>query len=86
MQVFVARQPIFDKIKRVVAYELLFRSGFENFFSADDGDTATQTVIGGVVNIFGLTSLTGGKPVFIIHKAIARQQVSPRPSTIALGH
>lgn len=65
MQVFVARQPIFDKIKRVVAYELLFRSGFENFFSADDGDTATQTVIGGVVNIFGLTSLTGGKPVFI---------------------
>jgi c-di-GMP-related signal transduction protein len=29
MNVFVARQPIFDKLKRVVAYELLFRSGFE---------------------------------------------------------
>ncbi len=28
MKVFVARQPIFDKLKRVVAYELLFRSGF----------------------------------------------------------
>jgi c-di-GMP-related signal transduction protein len=65
MKVFVARQPIFDKLKRVVAYELLFRSGFENLFSADDGDWATQTVIGGAIHTFGLTSLTGGKPAFI---------------------
>ena len=41
MQVFVARQPIFDLKKRVVAYELLFRSGMENCFPRDvDGDTA----------------------------------------------
>ena len=65
MNVFVARQPIFDKLKRVVAYELLFRSGFENFFSANDGDAASQTVMSGAVQIFGLASLTGGKPVFI---------------------
>ena len=65
MRVFVARQPIFDKLKRVVAYELLFRSGFENFFSANDGDVASQTVMSGAVHIFGLASLTGGKPVFI---------------------
>ncbi|MFA0757404.1 MAG: hypothetical protein PVTTEEND_000445 [Candidatus Fervidibacter sp.] len=65
MKVFVARQPIFDKLKRVVAYELLFRSGFENFFSARDGEVATQTVISSAVHTFGLTSLTGGKPAFI---------------------
>jgi len=65
MNVFVARQPIFDKLKRVVAYELLFRSGFENFFSANDGDAASQTVMSGAVHIFGLASLTSGKPVFI---------------------
>ena len=65
MKVFVARQPIFDKLKRVVAYELLFRSGLENFFSASDGDAASQTVMSGAVHIFGLASLTGGKPVFI---------------------
>ncbi len=65
MNVFVARQPIFDKLKRVVAYELLFRSGFENFFSAGDGEVATQTVISSAVHTFGLTSLTGGKPAFI---------------------
>jgi EAL and modified HD-GYP domain-containing signal transduction protein len=65
MNVFVARQPIFDKLKRVVAYELLFRSGFENFFSANDGDAASRTVMSGAVHIFGLASLTSGKPVFI---------------------
>jgi len=65
MRVFVARQPIFDKLKRVVAYELLFRSGFENFFSANNGDAASQTVMSSAVHIFGLAALTGGKPVFI---------------------
>ena len=31
--VFVARQPIFDDRQRVFAYELLFRSGPENYFT-----------------------------------------------------
>jgi len=42
MQVFVARQAIFDTKKRVVAYELLFRSGMENAFPKGmNGDVAS---------------------------------------------
>ena len=32
MEVFVARQPIFGRQQKVYAYELLFRSGLDNFF------------------------------------------------------
>lgn len=32
MSVFVARQPIFNRRKKVVGYELLFRSGNDNFY------------------------------------------------------
>lgn len=32
MDVFVARQPIFDKHKQVIAYELLYRNGSKNYF------------------------------------------------------
>lgn len=65
MQVFVARQPIFDRLRRVVAYELLFRSGLENMFKATDGDMASQSVISSGIHVFGFSSLTGGKPAFI---------------------
>ncbi|MGQ9728241.1 MAG: EAL and HDOD domain-containing protein [Candidatus Fervidibacter sp.] len=65
MKIFVARQPLFDRLKRVVAYELLFRSGTKNFFSANDGDYASLSVLSSVIHVFGLASLTGGKPAFI---------------------
>lgn len=65
MEVFVARQPIFDKLRRVVAYELLFRSGLENIFKATNGDMASQSVISAGIHVFGFSSLTGGKPAFI---------------------
>ncbi len=65
MQVFVARQPIFDRMRRVVAYELLFRSGLENMFKATNLDMASQRVISSGIHIFGFSSLTGGKPAFI---------------------
>jgi c-di-GMP-related signal transduction protein len=65
MKVFVARQPIFDRLKRVVAYELLFRSEFEEFFLTKDSDMASQVVSNGDAHVLSLKSLTGGKPVFI---------------------
>ncbi len=34
MEVFSTRQPIFDRCKDVYGYELLFRSGFEDYFSS----------------------------------------------------
>ncbi|MFN3420873.1 MAG: EAL and HDOD domain-containing protein [Armatimonadota bacterium] len=65
MQVFVARQPIFDRLRRVIAYELLFRTSLENKFTGADGDTASKSVVSSGLYIFGFSSLTGGKPAFI---------------------
>ncbi|WP_312523499.1 HDOD domain-containing protein [Anaerospora sp.] len=65
MQVFVARQPIFDRRQHIFAYELLFRQGQENFYSAADGDQATSQVIVNSFWLIGLSTLTGGKRAFI---------------------
>lgn len=59
-----ARQPIFDSRQRVFAYELLFRSSFENSFDFSDGDQATSRVLDSVVSL-GLDRLLGGRAAFI---------------------
>jgi len=64
MDVFVARQPIFDCDQKVVAYELLFRSGMENYFNHDDADEASSRVIDGGLLGFGLDKLTAGKQAY----------------------
>jgi c-di-GMP-related signal transduction protein len=43
--VYVARQPIFDKNKHIYAYELLFRDGTANHVPDIDGDEATTTLL-----------------------------------------
>ena len=65
MQVFVARQPIFDTRRRVVAYELLFRSGFENYFPNIDRDVASSRVIHDALATFTLPKLTSGRKAYI---------------------
>ena len=45
MEVFLARQAIFDRSNNVIAYELLFRNGYENFYNSVDGNKATLNVI-----------------------------------------
>jgi EAL and modified HD-GYP domain-containing signal transduction protein len=65
MKVFVARQPIFDIRQRVVAYELLFRSGPENFFPNVDGDIASSRVINDSLMTFGLAALVGNRKVYV---------------------
>ena len=65
MDVFVARQPIFDLDKRVFGYELLFRNGFENTFPDIDGDVATNTLLSNTFFSFGLKELLRKKPGFI---------------------
>lgn len=65
MEVFVARQPIFDRAKQVVGYELLFRDGVQNCFpSGATGDDATCSVISSGLSI-GFESLTGGRRAFV---------------------
>lgn len=65
MEVFVARQPIFDKRLNVFAYELLFREGQEKYFNHLDGDHATSKVITSSLFIIGLKTLTEGKKAFV---------------------
>ncbi len=65
MEIFVARQPIFDRRQKVYAYELLYRAGKENYNPVTNGDLATSEVI---VNSFldlGLDKLTRRKRAFI---------------------
>ncbi len=64
-EVFVARQPIFDRQTRVHAYELLFRSGIQNYFDLTDGDKATMDVISNSLFYIGLEELSNQKKVFI---------------------
>jgi len=66
MQVFVARQPIFDTRKRVVAYELLFRAGLENAFPrGTDPDMASAKVIDHALSAFDFGGLTQGKKAYV---------------------
>ena len=66
MDVFVARQPIFDQKQNVFAYELLFRSGdTQNFFTGLDGDQATSSVLSNSFHAIGMDNLTNGKLAFV---------------------
>lgn len=66
MEVFVARQPIFNMGNEVYGYELLSRSSMEvNSFSGIDGEVATSQTITNALFDFGITRLTGGSKAFI---------------------
>ncbi|MEW6219243.1 MAG: HDOD domain-containing protein [Thermodesulfobacteriota bacterium] len=63
--IFIARQPIFRRDKALFGYELLFRSGLENFFAGADGEAATSKVITNSFLLIGIKNLTEGKKAFI---------------------
>ncbi len=65
MDVFLARQPIFDQQNDVIAYELLFRNNLNNFFTHADPLEATSHLIADSFLLFGVEKLTDGKPAFI---------------------
>jgi c-di-GMP-related signal transduction protein len=66
MDVFVARQPIFDRDSNVYAYELLYRSNAASSqFNGTDEDSTTLEVIAGSLLNIGLKSIAGGKKAFI---------------------
>ena len=65
MDVFIARQPIFDRFRNVIAYELLFRDGFKNMFDYPDGNEATSSVMVNSFCLFGMQTLTRGKKAFV---------------------
>ena len=65
MDIFLARQPIFDRSNKVIAYELLFRNGYDNFCCNADGNEATLNVIVNSFYTFGIKNITNNKKVFI---------------------
>jgi c-di-GMP-related signal transduction protein len=66
MDVFVARQAIFDRDSRVYAYELLYRANAGcDKFNRNDEDGTTLDVLAGSLLTIGLNSIAGGKKAFI---------------------
>jgi EAL and modified HD-GYP domain-containing signal transduction protein len=65
MELFVARQPIFDRNLSVVAYEMLYRSGATNAYDGADPRTATAKVLNAVFYSPDGHNLLGGRPAFV---------------------
>ena len=65
LEVFVARQPIFQRDLRVYGYELLYRAGQENVFDGTQADVATARIIANFVLTIGAEQLLNGKPAFL---------------------
>ena len=65
MDIFLARQPIFDKRNKIIAYELLFRTGMLNKYNSVDGDNATIEVIKNTLFNFGIEKIAKNKKLFI---------------------
>ncbi len=70
---YIARQPVFDRQRAVFGYELLFRSGLDNYFKPQDSQLSTERVVDNFL-MFGLHTLTGGKRALIncTRKALVR--------------
>lgn len=65
--IFVARQPIFDRSLRVIGYELLHRRSAENAFGDDppSADVASAENLDRSLLGFGLERLTAGRDVYV---------------------
>jgi EAL and modified HD-GYP domain-containing signal transduction protein len=61
---FVARQPIFNRREQVYGYELLFRSGLENRYTASDCEAAARDVADNLLTL-GARTLTAGRKAFV---------------------
>jgi len=60
---FLARQPILNVRNEVVAYELLFRTGWENWFAGERAE-ATRKALDHCLYM-GIESITGNNPAFV---------------------
>jgi c-di-GMP phosphodiesterase len=65
-EIFIGRQPIFDRELQVVAYELLYRGNQQNNFAAvTDGEMATTQVLVNAFMEIGFDDLVGEHHAFI---------------------
>lgn len=64
-EIFVGRQPIYNRKLEVIGYELLYRSSLHNQAQFLDGDQATGEVILNAFLELGLENISGRYPAFI---------------------
>ncbi|MFT7663431.1 MAG: EAL and modified HD-GYP domain-containing signal transduction protein, partial [Planctomycetota bacterium] len=64
-EVFVGRQPIYNRALEVIGYELLFRRGNEQVAQIDDGDQATSQVILNAFHEIGIKEVVGERLAFV---------------------
>ncbi|MPW25738.1 HDOD domain-containing protein [Alkalibaculum sp. M08DMB] len=65
MEIYVARQPIFDRKLSIFGYELLYRRSLNNFYEGNDPDQSTAELINNSFLSMELNTLTGGTRAFI---------------------
>lgn len=85
--IFVARQPIYDRQLNVVGYELLFRNNHSNSAVFSDGARASSQVISHTFMGIGLENLVGSNPAFINLTNdffINEQPIPMRPEQVVL--
>jgi len=64
-EIYIGRQPIYDRKLGVYAYELLFRAASDNSAKFTDGDQATSDVIVNTFLEIGLDNIVGDRLAFI---------------------
>lgn len=65
MEVYVARQPIFDRHKNVIGYELFYRTGQVDTFDMINYDSASASVIMNSFITIGIEKLTDNKCAYV---------------------
>jgi len=65
MDIYVARQPIFDIKKCIFGYELLFRADMANFFPEMEGNSATSKLLSNSFFNIGIEKIAGSNLAFI---------------------
>lgn len=65
VEVFIGRQPIFNRVEEIVAYELLYRNNNVNKFPEIDSDKATIDVLINSFLTIGIKEVSNGRPCFI---------------------
>jgi len=83
---YVARQPVFDERLEVWGYELLFRSGLQNWFPGTDLDEASSKVIAHGSLLDDLATLTGGRRalVNVTREVLLRGWIRLLPSALTV--
>lgn len=65
MEVFIARQPIFNVHRRLYAYELLYRGTKQHTLTSVTGERATTSLLSTTFLTEGIDKISGKKPCFI---------------------